>query len=100
MMEILPLPHSEPGRASRKRMAFRRASAFATLCLCIATGVVRAATLTATLDRDNIILGQSATLSLNFSGGSPDNVPAIPAIPAIPNLRIDHIGQSSQTIGN
>ncbi len=47
----------------------------------------------ATLDRDTITLGESATLSLTFQGGTPKE---IPTPPNIPNLRISYVGQSSQ----
>ena len=46
----------------------------------LALGGVRlgAATFTASLDRDTLALGESATLSLTFENGSPRNVPAPP----------------------
>jgi hypothetical protein len=52
-----------------------------------------AANFTVTLDRDTIMLGDSAVLSLNFQGGQPDK---IPDLPAVSNLRFISQGQSSQ----
>ncbi len=52
-----------------------------------------AASFTVSLDRDTISLGESATLSLNFDGGPPDNTPALPRIP---NLSFGTLGQSTQ----
>jgi hypothetical protein len=53
----------------------------------------RAATFTASLDRDTIALGESGTLSLTFEGGSPQNAPELPNIPG---LQISYVGPSSQ----
>src|SRR5436190_8800777 len=81
----------------------RRGPSLTRLCLaalllcclwCIAAG---AATFTATLDRDTVTLGESATLSLSFEGGTPKSVPS----PAdIPNLQIAYSGtaQSITTV--
>ncbi len=52
-----------------------------------------AATFTASLDRDTITLGESATLSLTFNGGQPREVPSLPAVQ---NLEINYLGPSSQ----
>jgi hypothetical protein len=52
-----------------------------------------AATFTANLDRNPITLGESATLSLTFEGGTPAQDPTLPAIP---NLQITYIGPSSR----
>lgn len=52
-----------------------------------------AATFTASLDRDTVTLGETATLSLAFEGGTPQDVPA----PGnIPNLQIAYVGPSSR----
>ncbi|HYA78891.1 MAG TPA: BatD family protein, partial [Candidatus Nitrosopolaris sp.] len=50
----------------------------------------RAASFTATLDRDTIALGEQATLSLAFEGGQAKNVPT----PDVPGLEISQIGTS------
>jgi len=56
-----------------------------------------AASFTASLDRDTITLGDSATLSLSFEGGQPRNVPT----PNVPGLQINQTGNSqSFTIVN
>jgi hypothetical protein len=61
---------------------------FLAACFWVTNG--RAATFTATLDRDTITLGESATLSLTFAGGSPQNVP----LPEVPGLQIVNSGNS------
>ena len=70
------------------RNIFWSGMVLAALCL----GVVRldAATFTASLDRDTIALGESATLSLTFEGGSPKDVPT----PNVPGLQIVNAGNS------
>jgi hypothetical protein len=50
-----------------------------------------AATFTATLDRETIIVGDTATLTLKVEGGEPQGMPALPAIP---NLQIAGQGTS------
>jgi hypothetical protein len=80
----------------------RLASGPRRICLVLAIGLVQlvfqlssaaAATFTASLDRDTITLGESATLSLSFEGATPDNVP-LP--PVNPNLQITEAGTSTQ----
>ncbi len=51
-----------------------------------------AATFRASLDRENITLGENATLSLIFQDGQPDGDPQVPPVP---NLRVQYIGPSS-----
>ena len=53
--------------------------------------VTRAANFTASLDRDSLSLGESATLSLTFEGGQPKSVPA----PDVPGLEIVNAGNST-----
>ena len=55
--------------------------------------MVRAAKFTATLDRDTVAVGESATLSLKFEGGQPGQMPSPPAIP---NLQVASKGAPSQ----
>ena len=50
----------------------------------------RAASFTASLDRDSITLGETATLSLSFEGAQPRNVPS----PAVAGLQITQAGTS------
>jgi hypothetical protein len=54
--------------------------------------ILSAASFTVTLDRDNISVGDTATLSLNFDGGSPD---ALPSLPNIAQLRYQSVGDST-----
>ena len=54
------------------------------------TAAARAASFTASLDRDTIALGEQATLSLTFEGGQAKNVPT----PSAPGLQISQIGTS------
>jgi hypothetical protein len=63
------------------------------LALWFAAAPARAATFTASLDHDTITLGESATLSLTFDGGSPKSVP-LP--PNVSGLQISYDGPSSQ----
>ena len=58
--------------------------------LCLGGARLDAATFTASLDRDTIALGESATLSLTFEGGSPKDVPT----PNVPGLQIVNAGNS------
>jgi hypothetical protein len=61
--------------------------------LCLGGVRLNAATFTASLDRDTIALGESATLSLTFEDGSPRNVP----MPSnVAGLQIAYVGPSSQ----
>ncbi len=53
-------------------------------------GAAGAASFTASLDRDTITLGESATLSLSFEGAQPRNVPA----PQVSGLEITQTGTS------
>ena len=67
----------------------------AALLLCLALSVFaaipgRAASFTASLDRDTIALGEQATLSLAFEGGQSKKVPT----PRVPGLQIVQTGTS------
>src|SRR5580704_5833104 len=62
-------------------------------CLALADAQVRAATFIASLDRETIALGEIATLSLTFEGGSPQTAPMPPNIPG---LKISYVEQSNQ----
>lgn len=54
--------------------------------------VARAASFTASLDRDTISLGEQATLSLKFDGIQPRNAPTLPAVAG---LQVQYVGPSS-----
>ena len=45
--------------------------------VCCDLSAARGANLTASLDRDTMTLGETATLSLTFGGGSPRNNPTL-----------------------
>lgn len=64
-------------------------TAAALLLCCVSTAF--AAQFTASLDRDTIMMGETATLSLTFEGGSPGNVPT----PDVPGLQFSNSGNSS-----
>jgi hypothetical protein len=78
---------------SRNRIPSRLITGLAAACLCLAAPAARAATFTASLDRDTVTLGESVTLSLAFTGTSSQSELALPAIP---NLQIQYVGPSSQ----
>lgn len=61
------------------------------VCL-LAAGRLFAASFTASLDRDTLIVGEQATLSLKFEGVQPQNPPGLPTIAG---LHIQYIGPSS-----
>jgi len=60
------------------------------LAACLWLGTAQGANFTASLDRDTMTLGETATLSLTFEGGSPQNAPA----PDVPGLDISSSGNS------
>jgi hypothetical protein len=62
------------------------------LAACLVAMDGRAASFTASLDRDAITLGEQATLSLKFDGVQPQNAPALPAVPG---LQFRYVGPSS-----
>ncbi|MDB6017432.1 MAG: hypothetical protein JWR19_1921 [Pedosphaera sp.] len=91
MLKLLQLPKNKAFasiRPDRRRLA--------ALCLAIfifTALAASAANFTATLDRDTITLGENATLTLTFEGGSPKT---FPTLPAIPNLQFANQGEASQ----
>ncbi len=56
----------------------------------LACFAVHAASFTASLDRETVSLGESATMSLTFNGGQPENL----NMPNVPGLQITKIGYS------
>ena len=88
---LRPLPRytiNTPGRSQlRLRSAF---GVLAVLLWCLPT-MLRAASFTATLDRDTVAVGETATLSLKFEGGQPRQTPALPSLP---NLQIVDAGSA------
>lgn len=82
-----------PKLRKREWNLFTVAAVLILAALCFAVAPARAATFTASLDHDTIAIGESATLSLTFDGGSPKSVP-LP--PNVPGLQISYDGPSSQ----
>src|ERR1035437_11169915 len=76
---------------SRSQAGLRLLFAFLSLLLWSAPSALRAATFTATLDREPVTVGETAPLSLRFDGGEPKS---IPALPQLPNLQIAGEGSS------
>lgn len=66
---------------------------FLATCLWLTPALAWGASFSAGLDRNTISFGDSARLSLTFSGGEPQ---AIPSLPTIPGLQIVYSGRSSQ----
>ena len=76
---------------SRSRPGLRLPFALAVLLLWAAPSALLAATFTATLDRETVTVGETATLTLSFKGGEPKSIP-VP--PTLPNLQITGEGTS------
>src|ERR1035438_2679325 len=66
---------------------------FFAACFLIASG--RAASFTASLDRDTIMLGEQATLTLRFDGDAPQNPPRLSEIPG---LKSGYVGRQSMDL--
>lgn len=64
---------------------------FVCFCLLASPALLGAASFTASLDRETITVGETATMTLTFEGGDPKGMPALPAIP---NLRMAGGGTS------
>src|SRR5450759_2553955 len=95
-MNILPpgmsifLNLSSSFEKMKRRLKNNFLSGLVLAALCLGGVRLDAATFTASLDRDTIALGESATLSLTFEGGSPKDVP----MPNVPGLQIVNAGNS------
>jgi hypothetical protein len=77
----------------RSPAGLRWVLAFVVLVLWTGPSVLLAASFTAALDRNTMTLGESVSLSLTFSGGTPHS---LPSPPAIPNLQINYVGESTE----
>jgi hypothetical protein len=78
--------------ASSRRRFFLRSRWLFILAFCFVTAIrASGATFSATLDRQSMEAGDSATLSLDFEGGKPQNAPDLPNIP---NLEISGPSES------
>lgn len=62
------------------------------LTVALVHGAAGAATLSASLDRDALTLGEQATLSLKFEGAQPQDAPVLPPIDG---LQFQYVGPSS-----
>ena len=82
---------------NRTAISRGRPRALAAVIFFLAALTVPGANFTATLDRDTVAAGESATLTLTFDGGSPKN---IPQPPAIANLQIAYQGSSQNFVIN
>ena len=80
--------HGKPATARFRRPFF----ALWLLAALVLAGSAKAASFTASLDRDSIMLGEQTTLSLKFDGVQPQNAPGIPDIPG---LQFQYVGPSS-----
>jgi hypothetical protein len=75
---------SRSNRPCRSQQGLQRAFALLALLLAwFAPAALRAASFTATLDREAVTVGESATLTLKFEGGEPKQVPAPPMLPNV-----------------
>lgn len=83
-----------PTELTLKAVCYQRACSLLALVFCLfSTLAAGAATMTATLDRSTVGVGESAVLSLTFEGGRPRRVP----VPQVPDgLAVQYIGESSQ----
>jgi len=90
MRRLLPqIRLNAPCRSQRRLRAFSALLALP-LLVCSPSRLV-AASFTATLDRETVTVGESATLSLKFEGGEPKQ---IPSPPPIANLHVESGGSS------
>ncbi len=74
----------------RRRTGWWNFLLLAAVLVLAAASPARSASFTASLDRDTISLGESATLALAFEGGQADNVPS----PNVPGLLFTQTGTS------
>ena len=74
-------------------MRFTRKTLALLLAAALLARTAGAVAFTASLDRDALTLGESATLSLTFEGGQPGNV----TMPPVDGLEIKQVGHSSQS---
>ncbi len=83
-----------PMELTLKAASCRGRPAFLALTLCLFSMLAAdAATMTASLDRSTVGVGESAVLSLTFEGGRPSRVPVF----QVPDgLAVQYVGESSQ----
>ena len=79
-------------RAISQHFLFSRRTGFLLLAFWMGMAIdALAAKFTASLDRDTIAMGESATLTLAFEGGSPTVTPQLPAIPKLRKIGRAHV---------
>ena len=71
-------------------MRFIRKTLLILLAATLVPGVVLAASFTAALDRETMVVGETATLALTFEGAQPRTVPT----PRVPGLQFTQAGTS------
>lgn len=81
------------GRRHHRSQGQRCVMLLLVLSWVLAPAFARSASFTATLDRDTVYVGETATLSLTFAGGTPKSVPSPQEIP---NLQIEFSGNSQE----
>lgn len=79
------------GRATWSGLPLRALVLLVWLSASLFSGLLHAASFSATLDRDTVTVGESATLTLTFDGGDPASTPTLPPMP---NLRAEASGSS------
>jgi hypothetical protein len=79
------LPQWKSYRPGRSQLGLRSALGILAVLLGCLPSVLRAASFTATLDRDTVAVGETVTLSLKFEGGQPKETPGAPNLP---NLQV------------
>ena len=85
------LAHIRLSAPDRSQQRLRVAFALPALMLWGSPSMLGAASFTATLDRETVTVGESATLSLKFEGGEPKQMPSPPPIA---NLQVTSEGSS------
>src|SRR5271165_4110987 len=60
---------------------------------------LQAASFTASLDRDAISMGETATITLTFEGGSPSEMPELPNVPGL-SIQDEHNDSTSISFVN
>ena len=85
------LPRYKAIAPGRSQPRLRSGFGWLVLLVWCLPSMVLGASFTATLDRDSVAVGESATLSLKFEGGQPSQMPSPPQMP---NLQITSSGTS------
>lgn len=78
-----------------RRIRHRTTAAILLLLALILPTALHAASFSITLDQDTVTVGDNVTMTMTFSGGRPD---AMPAPPNVPGLRIQDANSEGQSI--